>query len=120
MKITIKRTNTVSDHMLVEFSEPGKVQPFSSGTFAGVVEDCRQITLLENEVEVVYDICTLVTHGACIARLSGTAAQNGADGFANGSSVSSTGSTKIGLIVPRPFPDSGDYTDGDLVNLVIT
>ena len=106
--------------MLVEFSESGKVQPLSSGTFAGVAEECRQITILENEVEVTYDICTLVTHGSCKARLSGTAPQNGSDAFANGSSVSSTGTTKIGLIVPKPFPDTGDYVDNDLINLVIT
>jgi len=120
MKIIIKRTENVNDHMLVEFLEPGKVQPFSSGTFAGVVEECRQITVLENEVEVIYDICTLVTHGACIARLSGTAPQNGSEAYINGSAVSSTGTTKIGLIVARPFPDVGDYVDQDLVNLVIT
>ena len=120
MKINIKRTENVNNYMLVEFAEPGKVQPYSSGTFAGVVEDCRQITVLENEVEVIYDICTLVTHGACIARLSGTTPQNGSEAFVNGSSVSSTGSNKVGLIVPRPFPETGDYVDGDLVNLVIT
>lgn len=120
MKITIKRTNTVTNNMLVEFSEAGKVQPYSSGTFAGVAEDCRQITVTEDEVEVTYDICTLVTHGSCIAQLSGTAAQNGGDAFASGSSVASTGSVNIGLIVAKPFPESGDYVDGDLVNLVIT
>lgn len=120
MKVTIKRLNTVTNNMLVEFSAAGTVQPYTSGTFAGVAEDCRQITILENEVETVYDICTLVTHGACIARLSGTAPQNGSEAFINGSSVASTGSNKIGLIVPRPFPDSGDYVDGDLVNVVIS
>lgn len=120
MKITIKRTNTVTNNMLVEFSEAGKVQPYSSGTFAGVVENCRQITVLENEVEVTYDICTLVTFGSCIAQLSGTAAQNGGDAFASGSSVASTGSVNIGLIVAKPFPESGDYVDGDLVNVVLT
>lgn len=119
MKITIKRTNTVTNNMLVEFSESGKVQPYSSGAFAGVASDCRQITLLEDEVETIYDICTLVTHGPCIARLSGTAPQNGSEAFINGSSVATTGSNKIGLIVPRPFPDSGDYQDGDLVNIVL-
>lgn len=119
MKLTIKRTSEVKDFMLVEFAESGKVQPFSSGTFAGVVEDCRSITVLENEVEVTYEICTLVTHGDCIARLNGAAPQNGGDAFINGSSVASTGANKIGLICPRPFPDSGDYTSGDLVNLVL-
>jgi len=120
MKVNIKRTNTVLNNMLVEFSEAGKVQPFSTGTFAGVAENCRQITILENEIEVTYDICTLVTHGSCKALLSGTAPQNGSDAFINGSSVSSTGSTQIGIIVPRPFPESGDYVDGDLVNVVLT
>ena len=119
MKITIQRTSNVTNYMLVEFSEAGKVQPYSSGTFAGVAEDCRQITMLENEVEVTYDICTLVTHGSCKAQLSGTAAQNGGDAFASGSSVSSTGSVNIGLIVAKPFPDSGDYVDCDLVNVVL-
>ena len=120
MKINIKRTNTVTNHSLVEFSEAGKVQPYSTGTFAGVAENCREITVLENEVEVTYQICTLVTHGSCIARLSGTAPQNGGDAFINGSAVSNTGTTKIGLIVPNPFPDSGDYSDNDLINLVIS
>jgi len=120
MKINIKRTNTVSNHMLVEFSEAGKVQPFSNGTFAGVVEKCRQITILENDIEVTYDICTLITHGACIAQLSGTAPQNGSSAYINGSFVSSAGSTQIGIIAPRPFPESGDYADGDLVNMVLT
>ena len=106
--------------MLVEFSEAGKVQPYSMGTFAGIVSDCRQITVEEDEVEVIYDICTLVTRGSCIAQLSGTAAQNGGDAFANGSSVSSTGSVNIGFIVAKPFPDDGDYVDGDLVNVVLT
>ena len=119
MKITIKRLNTVTNNMLVEFSSAGTVQPYSTGTFAGVVEDCRQITVLEDDVEVVYDICTLVTHGACRALLSGAAPQNGSDAFANGSSVSSTGSNSIGLIVPKPFPNTGDYVDGDLVNIVL-
>ena len=120
MKIKIQRTSNVSNHTLVEFSEAGKVQPYSSGTFAGVAEDCQQITVLENEVEVTYDICTLVTHGSCIAQLSGTAAQNGGDAFASGSSVSSTGSVNIGFIVAKPFPESGDYVDGDLVNVVLS
>lgn len=119
MKIIIKRTSEVTNHTLVEFSSAGIVRPFSAGTFAGVAEDCRQITILENEVETVYDICTLVTHGACIARLSGTAPQNGSEAFINGSSVASTGANKIGLIAPRPFPDEGDYVNGDLVNLVL-
>lgn len=119
MKINIKRTSTVSNHQLVQWAESGKVEPYSSGTFAGIVEDCRQITVLENDVEVTYDIATLVTQGAAIASLSGTAPQNGSDAFVNGSSVSSTGTTKIGLIVARPWPDSGDYVDGDLVNVVI-
>ena len=52
MKITIQRTSNVTNYMLVEFSEAGKVQPYSSGTFAVVAEDCRQITMVENEVEV--------------------------------------------------------------------
>jgi hypothetical protein len=120
VKVTIKRTSEVTNHTLVEFSSAGIVQPFSTGTFAGVVEDCRQITLLENDLEVVYDICTLVTHGDCIARLAGTAPQNGSEAFINGSSVASTGSSTIGLIVARPFPEEGDYVDGDLVNLVLT
>lgn len=120
MKINIKRTDTVTNNMLVEFSEAGKVQPYSTGTFAGVAENCRQITIIENEVEVTYDICTIVTHGACKAKLSGTAPQNGGEAFINGSSVSSTGSNKIGLIVPRPFPETGDYVNNDLVNVVLT
>lgn len=120
MKINIKRTNTVLNNMLVEFSEAGKVQPYSTGTFAGVAENCRQITILENEIEVTYDICTLVTHGACKVELSGTAPQNGSAAFINGSSVSSSGLTQVGNIVPRPFPESGDYNDGDLVNVVLT
>lgn len=120
MKINIKRTDTVTNHTLVEFAEAGKVQPLSSGTFAGVAENCRQLTVLEDGVEVIYDICTLITHGSCIAQLSGTAPQNGSDAFINGSSVSSTGSTQIGIIVARAFPESEDYVDGDLVNVVLT
>ena len=120
MKVNIKRDSTVLNYMLVEFAEAGKVQPYSSGTFAGIVENCRQITILENDIEVTYDICTLITHGACIAQISGTAPQNGSNAYINGSSVSSAGSTQIGLIVPRPFPESGDYVDGDLVNVVLT
>ena len=122
MKITIKRTEQVANNMLVEFIESGKVQPYSTGIFAGVVEDCREITMSEDlnaENEITYKICTLITAGDCIARLSGTAPQNGSEAFLNGSSVSSTGSDKIGLIVPKPFPDSGDYVDGDLVNVVL-
>ena len=120
MKIIIKRESTVSNNMLVEFSEAGKIRPYSSGTFAGVAEACRQITLLENNVEVVYDICTLVTHGACRASLSGTAPQNGGTAFISGSSVSSAGTVNIGLIIAKPFPYRGDYEDGDLVDLVLT
>jgi hypothetical protein len=119
MKITMERTSTVTNNMLVEFIEPGKVQPYSSGTFAGVVENCRQITILENEVEVTYDICILVTHGSCKVQLRGTADQNGGDAFINGSFISSTGSHKIGSIMPKPFPDTGDYADGDIVNIVL-
>jgi hypothetical protein len=119
MKINIKRENTVTNNMLVEFSAAGIVQPYASGTFAGVVEDCRQITMLEEEEEVTYNICTLVVQGACKAYLSGTALQNGGDAFANGSSVSNTGTEKIGLIVPKPFPENGDYIDGELVNIVL-
>lgn len=120
MKVTIKRTSEVTNHTLVEFSEAGTVRPYSSGTFAGVVEGCNEITLLENDIEVTHHICTLITHGDCIARLAGAAPQNGSEAFINGSSVASTGSNKIGLIAPRPFPNEGDYADGDLVNLVLT
>lgn len=119
MKIIIKRTSEVTNYTLVEFSSAGVVQPYSSGVFAGVVEGCRQITVLENDIEVTHYICTLITHGSCIARLAGTAPQNGSEAFINGSSVASTGANKIGLIVPRPFPEEGDYVDGDLVNVVL-
>lgn len=120
MKITIKRTASVTDNMLVQFSNAGIVEPQNGGTFAGVASDCREITVLENEVEVTYQICTLTTHASCVVRLTGTAPQNGGDAFINGSSVASTGANKIGFIVPKPFPDSGDYADGDLVNVVLT
>jgi len=120
MRITIKRTNEVQDSMLVQFASAGTVEPQSGGTFAGVASDCREITVLENEVEVTYQICTLTTHASCVVRLAGTASQNGGDAFINGSSVASTGANKIGFIVPKPFPDSGDYADGDLVNVVLT
>jgi len=119
MKITKERTSAVSNHDLVQWGQSGKVEPYVSGTFAGIVENCREITVLENEVETTYNICTLVTQGAAIASLSGTAPQNGSSAYINGSSVSSTGTTKIGLIVAKAWPNSGDYADGDLVNVVI-
>lgn len=121
MKINIKRTESVTNYMLVEFSENGVVSPFSSGTVAGVVSDCRELTMIdENGAEITHHICTLTTHGPAIARLSGTAPQNGGDAYINGSSVASTGVTVIGHIVPKPFPESGDFVDGDLVNIVLT
>ena len=122
MKITIQRTEQVTNNMLVEFSSAGTVQPYSTGDFAGVAEECREITMteqLDSENSSAYKICTLVIKDSCIARLSGTASQNGSDAFVNGSSVYSTGSNKIGLIVPKPFPNPGDYVDWDLVNIVL-
>ena len=120
MRINIKRTDTVTNNMLVQFSSAGLVEPQAGGPFAGIATECREITVLENEVEVTYQICTLTTHGSAIASLSGNAPQNGGAAFINGSSVASTGANQIGLIVPRPFPDDGDYVDGELVNVVLT
>jgi len=120
MRINIKRAAGVTDNMLVQFAGAGLVEPYAGGTFAGIATDCREITVLENEVEVTYQICTLTTHGSAIASLSGTAPQNGGAAYISGSSVASTGTNQIGLIVPRPFPDNGDYIDGELVNVVLT
>ena len=119
MKINIKRLESVTNNQLVQFSSPGVVEEYSNGEFAGVTEDCRQITVLENDVEVIHNICTLVIHGPCIARLSGTASQNGCDAFISGNRVSQTGTNKIGVIIPKPFPENGDYQDNDLVNIVL-
>jgi hypothetical protein len=119
MKLQIKRTSTVENYMLVQFAENGLVEPYSTGTFAGIASECRSLTIIENEQEIIYEICTLTTHGDTRAKLSGTAPQNGGDAFINGSSISSVGSVKIGEIQPKPFPENGDYVDGDLVNVVI-
>ena len=119
MKINIKRTENVTNNMLVEFSSPGVVTQYNGGTFAGIASDCREITILENEQEVVNLICTLTTDSSAIATLSGTAPQNGGDAHISGSNVAITGSFKVGTIQPKPFPESGDYADGDLVNVVL-
>lgn len=120
MKINIKRTADVADYMLVQFAGAGLVEPMSDGTFAGIVADCREIIVSEEGVETADQICTLITHGSALAKLSGAVDQNGGAAYVNGTLVSSSGTVKIGLIAPRPYPESSDYADGDLVSVVLS
>lgn len=119
MKINIKRTADVADYMLVQFEGAGLVAPMSDGTFAGIVADCREIIVSEGGVEIIDQICTLITHGSALAKLGGTSSQNGGTAYVNGTLVSSSGVLKIGLIAPRSYPADGDYADGDLVSVVL-
>ncbi len=120
MKINIKRTSSVADYDCVQWSSAGVVERYTSGTFAGIVTDCRDITIDVDGTDTTYDICTLITAGQAQARISGTAPQNGSTAYLSGERVASSGSTSIGLIVARSFPENGDYADNDLVNIVIS
>ncbi len=120
MKINIKRASSVSDFDCVQWSSAGVVERYTSGTFAGIVTDCRDITIDVDGTDTTYDICTLITAGQAQARVAGTALQNGSTAYLSGERVASSGLTEIGLIVARSFPESGDYADNDLVNVVIS
>ena len=120
MKINIKRQSSVANYDCVQWSSAGLVERYTSGDFAGIVTDCRDITIDVDGTDTTYEICTLITAGQAQARVSGTAPQNGSTAYLSGERVASSGSSSIGLIVARPFPESGDYVDGDLVNVVIS
>ena len=120
MKINIKRASSVNDYDCVQWSSAGLVERYTSGTFAGIVTDCRDITIDVDGTDTTYEICTLITAGQAQARVSSTAPQNGSTAYLSGERVASSGSSSIGLIVARSFPDSGDYVDNDIVNVVIS
>ena len=120
MKINIKRQSSVANYDCVQWSSAGLVERYTSGDFAGIVTDCRDITIDVDGTDTTYEICTLITAGQAQARVSSTAPQNGSTAYLSGERVASSGSSSIGLIVARSFPDSGDYVDNDIVNVVIS
>ena len=122
MKVTLHRTNAVSDGALVQISNTNVAEPFSGGVLGGVATNCRTVEMQdtpESPVETVV-VCEVVIDGACQATLSGSAPAEGGYLYADGARVSLTVSgERIGRLLPRGWSDLTPYSDGELVTCLI-
>ena len=117
MKIKRLCSGNVNDHQLVKFDDQNLLTPYDNlGEVIGIAENCEMITETdENGNETIVHLSTVSINGVATCILSGTASQNGCLAYASNDKVSSTGTNLIGKILPKEYPRSGDYQDGDIV-----
>lgn len=121
MKLRRLCSGTIQDHQIVKFDSQNLVVPYdNSGDVAGIVQGCEMLTEVdENNNETTNHVAYLAVSQTATCILSGTASQNGCVAYANNDKVSSTGTVEIGKILPKEYPRTGDYQDGDIVVVLL-
>ena len=120
MKTLLKCDATVSNGDLVEFSGAGTVQRYTNGQLAGVATERRDVQIIDPDTQetTVAHVVVVSRFGTVRANLVGGCDANGGEAFINGYAISSTGAVKIGLIEPRPYPETNSFSD-ELVNVYV-
>ena len=123
MKITQKRSTSVSDGLLVKFGADNILEPYDGvGSVAGVAINCR-VVVIQNDPDqpgVNVDVCELVVDGACQVLVDSACSSQGAHfGPSTTAGQATLGATPmIGFILPQPWSDTTERAAGLMPALV--
>ena len=120
----MKRASAVSNGAVVQLGSSNIVEVRSTGDILGVASACREITVQDSPDDPVETllVCQVTIHSDAQATLSGSASSAGGAIYATADgkvTTTATGSA-IGMLCPKALSETTDYTDGDLVNVVLT
>ena len=119
MKTLLKCSSIVQDGDLVQFSG-GTVERYAGGQFAGVASGRRDVQIIDPATQQERTEHVVVVNRRCVAlaRLDGSCGASGGTAYVSGHVISSTGTIKVGIIEPRPYPNSSDFLN-EMVNLYV-
>ena len=123
MKVLLQRTDNVTDGALVELSANNIVTLRSTSAPLGVASNCRSVSIQDSPSSepVTHLVCDVTIDGDCLALLSGNAPALGGKLYAtsNGRLSATVSGDSVALLAPRAYPSISDYTDNELVSVVI-
>ena len=121
MKVLMKRDIAVFNGAVVELGSNNIVLLKTEGTPLGIASNCRSVLMqdeFKNDIE--YLICEVTVFGDCQALLSGTASKAGGKLYAtnDGKVTTTANGNYIGILAPCAFPQTSDYDDNQIVNII--
>ena len=123
MKVLMKRVSAVFDGAVVQLGASNIVEPRSTEVVLGVASGCREITIQNNPDDPIETllVCQVTIYSDAQAMLSGSASSAGGAIYAtaDGRVTTTVSGSTIGTLCPKALSDTINYSDGDLVNVVL-